>query len=244
MKTSIKALALLFTVTTVVTLAARLPLALVMLVANVPIEAERVSGTVWNGKIQNAWVQGYPIGDIAVSGRAMPLLTGKGGADLRFSGGMLRGQAGVVVGGSSVAIDDADLIVDLEALNLRDAFGAPMAGLIEAKIPSLKVADGRCEGGTIEVATDTLQRSAVSYGGEGFLLTGTGECTDGALDLPLAGDGPEASATIAIRVAREGYMTVLTIDPKTSDLEQALDAFGFEQVGSTYQLIQRGDIPA
>lgn len=234
---------LLFTVSALVTAVALLPLKLVLAVTAVPVQAERVEGTIWNGRIENAWIAGYPVGDVTVAGKALPLLTGRLAAKLRVQGQIADGGAVVAIGPRGhLMFKDADFVVNIAPLQLRDAFDAPMAGTVEVKSPHLVISPDACLAGELSLRTDTLQRSAARYGGEGFFLAGTGGCEAGALVLPLAGAGREGQVKAMIRISQAGYMTELVVEPADQRLVEALQLYGFQQRGKSYSLIQRGDL--
>jgi general secretion pathway protein N len=236
------ALGVLFVAVTLITAIVRLPLALVLGLADAPLRATEISGTIWNGRIEGAQVAGYALGDIDVSGHVLPLLSGHAGAGLVFSGPLVNGKADVDLGRASMRIENASLTVDLAPLQLFDAFGAPMRGTAEADIPQLVVEDGRCVLGALTVSTDVLRESVARYGGEGFVLDGEGGCEDGALVLPLMGQGPEGRADVVLRLARAGYLTELTFEPRDPRLAEALRQYGFQEQAGRYSLVQRGGI--
>ena len=235
-------MALLFLVGMLISGVAALPLSLVLWAAGAPIEAERIRGTIWNGHIENAWIAGYPAGTIGVSGDLMTLLKGQVAADLSVRGSIANGRASVALGVNEINFRSADLAVELSPLELRDAFGAPMEGLVRLKTDGLTLTREQCAEGRLEFSTDTLQRTARRYGGEGFALLGTGRCEEGAFVLPLRGEGSEGSADAMIRVSLQGYTTELTVVPRDEDLANALDLYGFQQRGTAFTLVQRGTL--
>lgn len=220
----------------------QLPLALVLKVTNAPISAERVTGTIWNGQLGNAWVTGYPAGDIWVSGHFMPLLTGRVAADITMRGAIANGVATVSLGLNSLHLQDTKLTVDLATLDLQDAFGAPMAGLVSLETPGITINRTACVEGTLSITTDTLEKTARRYGGEGFTLAGQGQCQDDAFLLPLQGEGADGRAEANIRVALAGYTTEFIVTPQDPSLEEVLRLYGFQQRGDSFSLIQRGEI--
>ncbi|RFB01651.1 type II secretion system protein N [Parvularcula marina] len=233
----------LFGLSAVVAAVAMFPLNLALLLSAAPVEAQKVTGTVWKGRIEGASTQGYQLGDIDVSARLLPLLTGRLQAAVKIDGPIARGDAIVTARPGALRFDETDARVNIAALRLKDAFGAPMSGMVDFKTDELVLTeDGRCLGGEVSLSTDTLQRSAVHYGGQGFSLAGEGACTDEVLILPLSGEGPEGQAEVTIRVSRSGYQTELVIEPKDQQLAAALSAYGFEERGGRYSLIQRGDV--
>ncbi|MEM9232629.1 MAG: type II secretion system protein N [Pseudomonadota bacterium] len=234
---------LLFAGTALLAVLVQFPLSLALRVSGAPVAADRVTGSVWAGRIEGATVQGYALGDVDVSAKLLPLITGRLVAAVDIEGPIARGHAVVTAQSGSLKFDETEAAVNIAPLALRDAFGAPMSGIVNLTADELELsADGRCLGGRAGLSTDTLQRSAVRYGGEGFQLSGEGACQDGVFILPLAGMGPEGSADVTIRVSRAGYQTEVVFVPTDQQLAAALSAYGFERDGGQYSLIQRGDV--
>ncbi|MEM9420978.1 MAG: type II secretion system protein N [Pseudomonadota bacterium] len=239
---SFPGMVVLFIAGMLVSAVAALPLSLVLWAVGAPLEAERISGTIWNGRIENAWIAGYPAGDIGVSGEVAPLLNGRVAADLSVKGAIATGRASVLLGVNRIEFRSADLAVELSAMELRDAFGAPMEGLVRLKTDGLSLSREACTDGQLHFSTDTLQRTARRYGGKGFALAGLGRCEEGAFILPLRGEGEEGVADAMIRVTLQGYTTELTVVPADEALANALHLYGFQQQGDAYSLVQRGTL--
>lgn len=232
----------LFLAAVLVTAIARFPLALAVHWSGAPVSAERIEGTIWKGRLEGATVDGYRLGRIDVSTRALPLLTGSVTSAVDVRGPVANGAALVSVRPGRLTFKLAEADVQIAPLNLRDAFGAPMSGTVEIRADNLTIAGGACRSGTVSISTDTLQKSAVRYGGEGFRLSGDGHCEDDIFLLPLSGSGPEGAADVTIRISAAGYQTELLIDPAEPDFAAVLSAYGFQQVGTRYSLIQRGEV--
>ncbi|MEM9988621.1 MAG: type II secretion system protein N [Pseudomonadota bacterium] len=232
----------LFLVAAFITAVANLPLYLVVQAAGLPLQAERISGTIWKGQIENAWITGYPVGDVAVNAKLWPLLQGRLAADINLQGVIATGSSRVSVGMRRISFQNADFSVNISPLNLRDAFDAPMSGEVLLKSPSLTISPIACVEGTLSLTTDTLTKTAVRYGGEGFVLSGEGACEENAFLLPLKGEGPEGRVDATIRVSAEGYFTELNIEPTDRRLAGALELYGFQQQGNAFSLVQRGTL--
>ncbi|WOI54377.1 type II secretion system protein N [Parvularcula sp. LCG005] len=244
MQRSLSAYIVLFLVTSIVTVIARMPLSVVLYVAGAPVLADSVSGTVWNGRIENGYVLGYPLGNVDVSGKFLPLLRGRAAADVEVDGPLVSGTADVSVGRKRLVLHDTALDINLAGIAIMDAFGAPMSGTVRAKTDRLVVdtGQGQCLEGTVDVWTNTLERSAPRYGGRGFPMTGIGQCEAGAFVLPLAGEGIDGKAMANVRFGNRDYQTELIVEPRQRNLGQLLVGFGFQQRGNQYSLIQRGKV--
>lgn len=239
---SVPGLVLLFGATALVTGLASLPLAMVAGLAGVAPQAGRISGSVWNGRIEDIVVAGRDVGDARLSLELLPLLTGVATADVTINGGPLTGRGKVTLRGRRVSVSDAQLIGDLGGLNVRDLFGAPMQGTLDVRAASLTLSDGACEAGTVDVSTDTLIAALTPYGGTGFVLQGSGTCADGVLNLPLSGEGPDGRVAAILRLAPAGYQIDLTIVPMDQRIGMVLAQNGFSNSNGIYRRVQRGSI--
>lgn len=234
---------LLFSVTTITTLIARVPLAVALAIANPPLKAEHISGTIWNGEIDNAWVDNYPLGNIRISSEFLPFLTGKIAGELETSGGLLDGATRFQVGRRSLRLWEGTFQTHLELLRAQTAFGTPLQGRVDIQVMALELSGRTCRDGALSVATDALQRAVEPFGARGMMLSGDGHCEDGALVLPLSGSGPDGTAEINIRIGGEGYMTEVYITPTDRAVGEVLMQYGFNRNGARYGLIERGALP-
>lgn len=239
---SIAGLVGLFVVTTIVTLIARFPLALALVIADAPLQAERVTGTIWNGRIENAWIAGYPVGHIDVSAAFWPLLTGKAAADIAVQGPMLQGQGKVSVARQRAAMREAAFAINLSALGVPTAFGPPLDGRVDVQVRDLQLVGTECRSADVSLATDALHRAVQPYGLDGMMLAGEGRCADGVFNLPLAGESADGRAEIDLRVAASGYMTELALTPTDPRIGRLLVDVGFQADRGTYRLIERGEV--
>lgn len=218
------------------------PLRLAANLAPIDLGQARITGTIWRGQIEGAEISGYPVGRISLAGRPLSLLRGRFGADIEVAGAVAAGKAAVGLSATALTFDTVDLDVSLAPLQLKDAFGAPMGGQLSVTAARLVLTPEGCEAGTVTVWTDTLQQSASLYGGEGFPLSGDGVCRDGALILPLGGEGGEGVARANIRVGLGGYQTEFFVEPTSPELADALEGFGFQPQGTGWSFIQRGEV--
>lgn len=234
--------ALLFGVTALLSAGIQFPLSLAIKLSGVPIQADRMTGTVWSGRLEGASLEGYPIGNVEMGAAFLPLLTGQLSARVDVDGPIARGKALISARPGRVRLNDAEALIWIAPLQLKDAFGAPMAGVVDITANDLVIADGACQAGQVSLSTDAYERSAVRYGGEGFPLSGDGVCEEGVFLLPLSGAGAEGSVEASIRVSKAGYQTELLVEPTDPQFGSLLAAYGFQQRGTQYSLIQRGEV--
>ena len=225
-------------------LAVKMPLALAVDLAGIPLAAEKIEGTIWNGRIEGAAYDAYPLGRVDVSARALPLLLGRLSAHIDVDGPFLRGGSDIALRGELITFAKAELKADMAPLALDDAFGQPMDGFVRVATDALVLAPDGCRRGRLHLETDTLERSAKRYGGKGFSLAGEGQCEPegGRFVLPLTGSGEEGEISVEIAVSPRGYETRTVIAPTDQKLASALAAYGFQRQGDQYSLVQRGEV--
>ena len=221
--------------------AALFPLSLALRLAGAPVTGTP-SGTVWNGRIEDAAVQGQPLGLVTLRPRLFPLLGGTLDADVTMDGPLGTGEARVKAKGQRVILLDAAADLDLAATSARDAFGQPLRGRAQVETPSLTLAGGACEAGTLDVTTDLLTQAAAQLGAPalGAPLAGQGACEDGMLVLPLTGRGAAGEAEALLRLGPARYTTALTLTPDDPRAGQVLEAYGFKRSAGGFTLVTRG----
>ncbi|MBB4657615.1 type II secretion system protein N [Parvularcula dongshanensis] len=218
---------------------ALLPLSLALAVANAPVEGDP-DGTVWNGRIENARVQGLTLGTLGIRLHALPLLSGAVRGDVTAGGPLGTGGARLSREGDTTVVTKLDASVELSALAFRDAFGQPLTGTAALRSEELVLSDGGCRSGELTVSTDLLRAAARAYGGTGFDLDGTGQCRDGVLTLPLSGSGADGEGSAYLRLSPGRYVTELTLRPTDPAVGHALTAYGFTRGQGGYTLVTRG----
>lgn len=228
-----------------VSLVTRLPMALAVEKANLPITYDTVSGTIWNGSLRGIEVNGQAVGDLSLRLHALSLLTGQAKANLALQGSGVTGSGVISARGRSVRIQNGAALVALEPLRLRDVFGQRLRGQLDADVRELRVSTQGCQVADFTVTTDALTRSLGAYASGGLDLSGEGRCEGDALVVPLAGSSPEADVEATLRVEPNGqYITQLKVTPKVSELGSFLTGVGFEQDGGAFIAETRGMIAA
>jgi general secretion pathway protein N len=133
------------------------------------LEAERASGTVWNGRMDAARYKGLPLGDVEHVLAFWPLLGGT--ADVRFV------RLGPELSGRALVRPDSILLEDVE--------GAVEVPLLAARLPSAPPVTLSVDGARLLVGTVDGCRSA------------EGEVAAEVRGLPLVGDLALTSGTLA-----------------------------------------------
>ena len=226
--------------------AASLPLSAIVNWADLrahKVDWYKASGTIWGGEIEALHFNGHYLGKLRQRTSLLGLLTAKISSRYSLTGGpaLSSGQITVTPWGS-VGVKNTQIQLDLARFNIRDAFDAPMRGLLEIRIKELKFANNKCEQAEFEIWTNALLNSATRYGGQGFDLSGQGRCEDGTLIVPLSGRGPNEAVYLDVEVdAAFNYEARVRVQSQTADLIAALKLYGFDTQGEDLVLIQRGN---
>jgi general secretion pathway protein N len=193
------------------------------------LEADAVSGSIWNGRLVNARYAGLAIGDVEAGLRASALLSGKAELGFERLGERLSGRVGVGRGLRSVSGLEGTLTLPLAGrqpalplaltLGFRDAF-------LEAD------ARGRCRAAGGEV---TAELGGLPVIGSSPMLTGTPACAGELLLLPLA--APGGAAGLDLRVAPDGAWSAdLALSVRDPLVAALLGTVGFAADGDRLTL--------
>ena len=192
--------------------------------------ARAMTGTVWNGRIEEARAGPFALGDLDARTQVWPLLIGQVKLDL--SRAPLAGNRGfrATVGGGS-----GDLHIDNATADL--ALGDTLAPLPAARVAlddvHVRTANGRCvaAGGAVRMTLDANIPGLDLQQG----LLGRAACDDGAVALALASGSGMEKLTIGIEPDRR-YLARLFLSGGDATWALLLPALGFERVVGGYAL--------
>lgn len=180
------------------------------------LSASAVSGSIWNGRIEDMRLRGFRFGTVEARLDPFGLLTGTSRVHLQSRDG-----EAVLVKGRSEGLDGADAIVDLAALVLA----MPVEGVVRLQGATVLFETGRCSKAAGHLVAD------IAHGKwKGPRLAGELVC-DGALAVAkLSGSGAGAEVTLAFSVdANARYILQSRVTSSNSALRLALSLAGFEE---------------
>lgn len=201
------------------------------------VAARDAVGSVWGGAVHGAQFRDTPLGDLAATLRALPLLAGRARIELaRNDPGVLgtqparpdRLQAAVTVSRNSYGIDDATLRLPLT----REFAPLPVTALDLSQV-SARYVRGQCVSAQGAVTIET----SGSMGGLPLptSMTGNARCDGGALLLPLAGSTGVERLDLRFPGGNR-YRATLSVRPTDPVLGQRLATAGFAANGGEYSL--------
>lgn len=209
-----------FALVAVLVLLASVPLGLVLgaRAAEAGLSAERVSGTIWAGKLQGASFRGLAVGDVNVGLNPLALLLGQ--VRLGFSSAEARGAMRLAPQG--IAFRG----IGLTASTAVVAPGLPLSGTAELSDFDLDLIGGACRGAGGMVRLSDLALDGVPL--PGLVLSGTPVCAEGAVRLPLTGQaqGIDVQAELVAR-ASGAYQLTATLRTTRPELDPLLTAAGY-----------------
>ena len=214
------------------------PLSLALSLAGAPVEGTP-SGTVWNGRVEDARAEDVDLGVAQVRAHALPLLRGRKLADLSVDGPSGAGSGLIEAAGQEVQATGVDATVPLAPLGLRGPLGAPLTGQVRVAGDAAFTAAG-CTRADLAVETDALAGVLERLGQEGFTLSGPATCEGGTLVARLAGRGASGAADATVRLRPGTYLTELTLSPSDPRAGALLARYGFRPAGGAYTLVTRG----
>ena len=214
------------------------PLSLALKIAEAPIEGTP-SGTVWNGRVDDAAAQGIPLGAVEVGTRFLPLLTGRIVADLKVEGPSGTGEGTAAADGGVIALSDIDAVLPLAPHQLQGPFGVAMTGHVTVAGDAVFGPAG-CLSADLAVRTDALDAGLARLGQAGMALAGPSTCEDGVLVAALTGEGAAGSADLTLRLRPRIYTAEMILSPKDARAGALLTRYGFRPAGGAYTMVSRG----
>lgn len=204
-----------------------LPLSWVGAGANVPAEIGTLSGTIWDGQVEDVPL----FGTVAVKGGFgnLSFLTAPG--DVTLSGKV-----------SSTGIENLILSMPIAQLPMSDARLSGLLGRISLRVTEAVIDDGVCVSADGTASTDVLAANRARFDWTGPELSGPVDCEDGRLRVQLSGQSGQETVSAVITTGLDGLyqsdVTVSTTDPVAGNI---LTLFGFNPTGNgDYRLSEQG----
>ncbi|WP_109356391.1 type II secretion system protein N [Sphingorhabdus sp. EL138] len=198
--------------------------------------AREISGSIWNGRIEQAQLGPFALGDLKAGVQFFPLLTGKVKMDLERPA--VAGDKGLVatIGkqGNSLLVENATT-----ALSVGQTLAPLPASNITLDNVSVAFANGRCESasGKVRLSLDAnIPGLDLKQG-----LLGNAMCEDGVLVLPLtSGSGMEE---LTMKLEGNGFYTArLFLNGNDRAWTLLLPTLGFRKVPSGYAIKVAGQL--
>lgn len=195
--------------------------------AALPAEVGTLSGTIWDGQVENVPL----LGTVAVKGGFgnLSFLTAPG--DVTLSGKV-----------SPTGIENLILSMPVAQLPMNDARLSGLSGRVSLRIKEAVIKDGVCVSATGTASTDILAANRARFDWAGPELSGPVDCTDGRLRVQLRGEAGTETVLATVITGLEGVyqsdVTVSTADPAAGNV---LTLFGFNPAGNgDYRLSEQG----
>jgi hypothetical protein len=205
----------------------------------------KASGTLWNGRLSDARLNGVALGEVVFSVDGLSLFTLGPTAHLRLDGGALGGEGRVRASFGGLSVFDARLEFDLAAAGRYAFLGAPLEGKVRATVRELKLNRSGCAAADIDVWTDVLAAPARRLDGAPLDLSGGASCADGALLADLSGESADGSARLNLAVAPDMTYTLdAAAEPARAEIAEALRVFGFREGEGAMSLAMSGVLRA
>jgi hypothetical protein len=202
---------------------------------------QQARGTIWHGQVTGLGYRGQSVGALDVTSSPLSLLSGAIASDVKWVGQPGRARGKLKLSASSVNLSEFAAELDISRLNgihpeLRRIGGVLKLSNAAARVDSA----GTCKLASGTAQLDLVRRLGVQYGRDWPLLAGAPICSDGNIELPLAGDGPNGERfEITLRARPDGRtgmdVHVERLDPQAI---AALAAMGFTNTGNGYTLSQ------
>ena len=200
------------------------------------LDWSRAAGTIWNGSIQDAELQRRRLGDIEVSLRFWPLLTGRVSLDAGLAAPGLFGSGVITLGpGDRLAVTGASLRADLARAEGIDPRLRGRPGSFTLDLDRVVFNEAGCVEAAGQAWTDALTHGDPRADWRGPPLTGPAACEGEDLVVRLDGDDGEGEYRV---LARMGADRALTVTARVRSQERSLRAFlpllGFQRDEDVY----------
>lgn len=235
---SVRNLSLLFAGVLALVLIGTAPLALALRLAGAEargLSAARVSGSVWNGRLEDASFQGAPLGEVQLGLDPAGLVMG--GGRFRFVlEGPVSGRGLAQLRGARLGFPQLDLSGPTSAF----APGLPFAARVRLEGVEAQFHDGACRraGGRVLLDEIALGRGAPL---PGLQLSGPVACRAGAWTADLAGQAAGVNVEADVRIDGAGrYRLVTQVRTTDPTIEAALGLSGFERTLDGFRRTDHG----
>lgn len=204
------------------------------------LAARRAEGSVWAGVLQEASLGGAPLGVVEVGLDPLSLVVAS--PRLRFSStGVVSGTGEAGLGRDGVSLAGAELAAPLAVV----LPGLPFRGRLRLKDAAIGFRAGRCASAGGEAVIDQLGLGARGPDIPGLAIAGRLACRDGALVLPLAGEGEGVRFDGTLRVAGDGgYRLESRIRATNPTVDAALGLSGFGRTLEGFARVDHGRMGA
>lgn len=199
---------------------------------------ERVSGTIWSGRMTGTVVAGQPLGTVDFTARPAAFLQASLSYDIT-----LLGPTGAASGTLLARTDRSlELSVPRARINVHELRRlqprlreVPSEVSLENLMLELQP-DGYCRRGRGQIRTDTLQAVGERLAWQGPEMAGQLNCTGGEIIIALDSQGGEdaISARIALDAPESLFDIEARVQSRAERVLQTVQQFGFQAEGDAY----------
>ena len=193
-----------------------------------------VSGTIWQGNIENLSVSGSPIGNVDFRISPFSVLRLSPKVDVRSAGAVQgTGSASVSIGGR-LEVNNADFTFNLARLAQRGILGNPVEGTASVVVDRIALKRSGCAVAAAQLSTDVLDAPAKRFQGTPFPLSGEIRCDGDDLLVAMTGDSAEGTVAMYLRIRSNlTYELTAMARPRADAIASTLLFFGFEDQNGT-----------
>jgi|GEM_PF-3333661 len=211
---------------------------------------ERVSGTIWSGRMTGTFVAGQPLGTIDFKARPGALLQARLAYDITLLG-PTGAASGSLVGrpDRSLELSVPRARINVQELRRLQPRLREMPSEVSLENLSLELQpDGSCRQGRGRIRTDTLKAIGQRLAWDGPEMAGKLTCAGGEIMVSLDSQGSEdlITARIALDAPRGLFDVEARIESREERVLQAIQQFGFQAEGEAYVYRygnRPGDVP-
>jgi general secretion pathway protein N len=189
------------------------------------LAARAVSGSVWNGRLEDMRLRGIRFGDVRARLDAFALMTGTQRVHLQA-----RDASADLIGGATQGFAHATAVLDLDALNI------PLGGVLRLEDASILFENGRCTQAEGRVTADVAQDAWKAPE-----LSGGLSCNGSLAVARLSGRDGNAEVNITFSIGADlRYRLQARVASPDAKLRLALGLVGFAEDAGEMQRIDQG----
>lgn len=237
-------LILLFIGALLIGVASRVPLSFVMRNSGATSQGlswQQARGTIWDGQVTGIGLNGQALGAIDLKLSPLKLFSGRSSSKFDWISERGRARGNITVGKNQIKLNETDVNLYVSTMSGLHPEIQKLGGALSLKnIQASAKLSGECQTASGSAQTDILQRLGTQYGRNWPILTGDISCANGALILPLTGEGSAGERfNITINASPTGTIDqLIEVEGLDGQASVALQGMGFKPSGKGFALHQ------
>ncbi len=199
----------------------------------------QVKGSIWSGSLTDVAWRGVRVGDVQITLKPLALLLGRAAARVEIeNAGAVEGSLNIARGvTSTISIEDTEISVLVDDMPMI----LPIRGAAKFTVREAIFDAQGCKNLVADLQTDAMRQSTVGFDWRAPVLSGSAQCVDGKVVLPLEGGEGAERVSVVVEIQRNGLFTIdAEVNTEDDSLAAMLGVVGFSMSDGAYTLSQEG----